>query len=272
MAKKTNRKAARGIGKPGKAAGASAARLRSLFTPAERKLLAAADGPGLAKAARADVQDWLKRARALRDKWRDLVGAQTRKQKRGPQATAEANARSREKADLFHAAVGRLEQRLAALQTVASKPAAGPKQPGRRSRTAAHRTARAGVRAALAEKVAMLNLAGGRSPAGLADRPAVAGSPRGAVAAEPPVAAAKARSRAAAARPAAGARRTPRGPITAAVGGTPQAVRFDRSQQRSARTEAKNARLKLKGSATRRGSHLAASVKRAQARRDQRSR
>jgi hypothetical protein len=49
-----------------------------------------------------------------------------------------------------------------------------------------------------------------------------------------------------------------------------QAVRFDAAKQRSARTAAKNSRLKMEGLATRRASHTIAAGKRSQARRDKR--
>jgi hypothetical protein len=55
-------------------------------------------------------------------------------------------------------------------------------------------------------------------------------------------------------------------PAKAAV----QAVRFDVAKQRSARTSAKNSRLKMEGLATRRAGHTIASGKRSQARRDKR--
>ena len=47
-------------------------------------------------------------------------------------------------------------------------------------------------------------------------------------------------------------------------------IRFDAAKQRSARTAAKNSRLKMEGLATRRASHTIASGKRSQARRDKR--
>ncbi|MFM8803427.1 MAG: hypothetical protein ACKOK8_05895 [Planctomycetia bacterium] len=47
-------------------------------------------------------------------------------------------------------------------------------------------------------------------------------------------------------------------------------MRFDNAKQRSAATLAKKSRLKVGGLATRRGSHVMAAGKRAQARRDKR--
>ena len=184
---------------------------------------------------------------------------QTRGEKRAPQAVAQANARSRAKAEELDGAVKRLERRLAELQGGATTQAAERRPVKKASRTAAHRKARAGVRAALAEKTAVLNQS--RPP-----RPAAARV-------EPPAALPAKPAAATAASPAAvGARRRARRPVVAAVAGTPQAIRFDRAQQRTARAGAKHARLALKGVSTRRGGHVLASGKRAQARRDKRSR
>lgn len=241
---------------------------QDLFTAAERKLLAESGGVALAKASRDEVRDRLTRARGLRDKWRQLFGGQARRDKRSSRAVAEANARSREKADALHGAVTRLESRLAELDGEPATPAAGRRTKGKRARTAAHRTTRAGVRAALAGQTAALNH--GRPPrpaAGRAKKPAAA-------AAQPSTAPVTSTDRATtrAAKPAAGARRGQRAPITAVAGGGSQAIRFDRSKQRSARAEAAQSRLVRKGVSTRRAGHVLASGKRAQAKRDKRSR
>lgn len=262
MAKKSRLTVSRGPAKPGKAAVAAGDRLRALCTTAERKLLAFSDGPSLAKATHAEVQEWLKRARELRDKWRGLLGQQNRTEKRAPRATAEANARSREKADLFHGAVQRFEDRLASLLPAAT-PTASRKVQTKRGRTAAHRTARAGLRAELSQQVASLNRAmSGRSGGENARVKASAAPAAKAAAAKPSVAKSAA----------AGVRRAKRPAIAAAAGGEAQAIGFDRSKQRVARTKAKHARIKLKGISTRRGGHVLASGKRAQARRDKRAR
>jgi len=270
MAKKSRRVASGRRGKTGRGPVATGSQRPDLFTAAERKLLAETAGTALDSADRAAVLDRLKRVRALRDKWRDLLGHQARKGKRSPQAVAEANARSREKADLLHGAVARLEQRFAALEGAPAKPAAGSRPVKKSSRVAAHRATRAGMRAALAEKTADLNRArlsksapksAPKSATKPAAKPAVASA---SVAAQPAAATADAAK-------ASGTRRQPRPPIAATVGAA-QAVRFDRSKQRSARAGAKQARLALKGVSTRRGGHVLASGKRAQARRDKRSR
>ncbi|NCY03226.1 MAG: hypothetical protein EBX36_10050, partial [Planctomycetia bacterium] len=169
--------------------GASFNRLRSLCTAAERKLLEMSESSALSKAAHAEVQALLARVRTARDKWRGLVGQQTRVVKRAPKAVAEANARSRDKADLFDGAVKRIEAHLKTLSaTVAGaarsavKPLAALAKKPKRARVAGHRTARAGLRAELAGKVATLNSAIAKPAA----KP-VASKPAAAVAASKPV-------------------------------------------------------------------------------------
>jgi len=262
MAKKSRRMASGRRGKVGRAA-ATGTRRPALFTAAELKLLAQSEGVALEKASRSVVQGMLQRVRGLRDKWRDLFGRQARKEKRSPQAVAQANARSREKSELLHRAVQRLEERLAAFSgQTGTQPA--PRRPLKKSsRVATHRTARASVRAALAQETVTLNELRPRKPA---EKPAK----------RPAEVPAKAEAAAPASGKPAGARRRPRAPVVASLGtslgAVPQAIRFDRSQQRSARAKAKHARLAIKGVSTRRGGHTLASGKRAQARRDKRPR
>lgn len=258
----------------------SAGRLRSLCTAAERKLLDTSESPGLSKAAHAEVQAWLGRARETRDKWRAMVGKQSRVAKRSPRAVAEANARSHAKAELFDGAVKRFEAHLktaASAVTGAAKSAVKPiaalaKKP-KHSRVAGHRKARAGLRAELTGKVAALNSLIAKPAAKLLGAkpavsktvvskpaaPAVAAKPAGAAAA-PAVVKAVATSKAASKK-----RKLP--PAKAAAA---QAIRFDGAKQRSALTSAKKARLKVGGLSTRRGSHIMAAGKRSQARRDKR--
>ena len=247
--------------------GASFNRLRSLCTAAERKLLEMSESSALSKAAHAEVQALLARVRTARDKWRGLVGQQTRVVKRAPKAVAEANARSRDKADLFDGAVKRIEAHLKTLSaTVAGaarsavKPLAALAKKPKRARVAGHRTARAGLRAELAGKVATLNSAIAKPAA----KP-VASKPAAAVAASKPV---PAPAVPAAPKAAASSKKRKLPPAKAAAAA--QAVRFDGAKQRSARTAAKNSRLKMEGLLTRRGGHVMASGKRSQARRDKR--
>jgi hypothetical protein len=251
------------------ASGVSSDRVRSLCTPAERKLLDMSESRVLSQAAPAEVQALLGRAREFRDKWRALVGKQSRAAKRSPRAVAEANARSHAKAELFDGAVKRLESQLKAhpakaAGTAAVKPTAVRAKPPKRSRVAGHRTARAGLRAELAAKVATLNPPVEKPAA----KPVVSAAKKAAVAAKPVVAAVA--PAAVKAAPVAQAKVKPRKLPPAKAAAVAQAVRFDSAKQRSAATLAKKSRLKVGGLATRRGSHIMAAGKRAQARRDKR--
>ncbi len=247
--------------------GVSLSKLRSLCTTAERKLLDFSESTGLSKAAHAEVQALLTRARTTRDKWRGLVGQQTRVVKRSPKAVAEANARSHAKAELFDGAVKRFE---AHLKTAASavtsaaqsavKSLTGRTKTPKRARVTGHRASRAGVRKELSRQLAALNPVVAK-PATAKAKP-VASKPAVAAAAQAVV---KATTTSKTASKTISKKRK-LAPAKAAV----QAVRFDVAKQRSARTAAKNSRLKMEGLATRRASHTIASGKRSQARRDKR--
>ena len=247
--------------------GVSLSKLRSLCTAAERKLLAMSESTGLSKAAHAEVQALLTRARTTRDKWRGLVGQQTRVVKRSPKAVAEANARSHAKAELFDGAVKRFEAHLkSAASAVTSatqsavKSLTGRTKTPKRARVVGHRASRAGVRKELSRQLAALNPVAAKPATAkvkpVASKPAVA--PAAPVVAKP-VAISKAASKTT-------SKKRKLAPAKAAV----QAVRFDVAKQRSARTAAKNSRLKMEGLAARRASHTIASGKRSQARRDKR--
>jgi len=240
-------------------------RIRDLFTAAERAVLEATAGSTLLAASRKQLDQTLARARDLRDKWRSLHAGQARKSKRSTVSATAANTRSREKADVFAAAIERVQARLAEFGLAAAP--AKPKAVTKAARQAGHRTARSGVKSQLAATAANLNR--GRST-----RPAAKSAPRPApaVAAAPPavtVAAAKPKP----GKPKAGKKRRPaaRAAATLAKGGG-QPLRFDIAQQRSAKASATAARLKLDGQVTRRGGHVLAAGKRRQAARDRRSR
>ena len=120
---------------------------------------------------------------------------------------------------------------------------------------------RAAVKATLGQKAATINRALGAS--------ASTSQSLGARASTQPVAvtAPKAKAPAAAAKPSkAAVRKLP--PAKAST----QAIRFDPAQQRSAKAAANSGRLKAEGLTTRRAGHTLAAGKRAQARRDKRSR
>jgi hypothetical protein len=255
----------------GSVSSVSANRLRSLCTPAERKLLDISESPGLSKAAHTDVQALLTRARATRDKWRALVGKQARVVKRSPKAVAEANARSHAKADLFDGAVKRFEAHLKTAGSAATSAAqsavkalTGRAKTPKRARVTGHRKARAGLRAELASKVATLNSVITKPAAKLvASKPAAP-----VVAAKPAVAAAAPAAVKTVAASKTGSKKRKLPPAKAAAAA--QVIRFDGTKQRSALTSAKKARLKVGGLSTRRGSHIMAAGKRSQARRDKR--
>ena len=251
--------------------GMSLSKLRSFCTAAERKLLDMSESSGLSKAAHAEVQALLVRARTTRDKWRGLVGHQTRVVKRSPKAVAEANARSHAKAELFDGAVKRFEAHLKTLASTvtgavesAVKSLTGRTKTPKRARVTGNRASRAGLRKEFSRQVESLNR--------VAAKPATAkAKPVAAVARAVPVSKAAPVVAKAAAVPVAGkaaatSKKRKLAPAKAAV----QAVRFDVAKQRSARTSAKNSRLKMEGLATRRAGHTIASGKRSQARRDKR--
>jgi hypothetical protein len=251
--------------------GMSLSKLRSFCTAAERKLLDMSESSGLSKAAHADVQALLTRARTTRDKWRGLVGHQTRVVKRSPKAVAEANARSHAKAELFDGAVKRFEAHLKTLASTvtgavesAVKSLTGRTKTPKRARVTGNRASRAGLRKEFSRQVESLNR--------VAAKPSTAkAKPVAAVARAVPVSKAAPVVAKAAAVPVAGkaaatSKKRKLAPAKAAV----QAVRFDVAKQRSARTSAKNSRLKMEGLATRRAGHTIASGKRSQARRDKR--
>lgn len=242
------------------------AHIRELFTAAERALLDSSFGKALASASQAEVQAASRRARVLRDKWRDLTAAQGRRTKRA--AAAGTNARSHEKADAFQAAVERLERRLAEFVTLAGAAIAGSRgaNPKGKSRdkTIAGRAARRTT----------------PRPEAPAPRRPAASKPAVVVAPVPVVVAPVAEKKAAAPRSAGGAKksataksrkaRANRAALVPQAGA--QALRVDGAKQRSARTAAKAKGFATEGSKTRRTAHLIATGKRNQARRDGRKR
>ena len=238
--------------------------LRSLLTSAERGVLEATTGSALAKATQQEVQKLIKQTRDLRDKWRDLHESQNRSNKRTKDRGA-ANARSREKHELFHGAVARLEARLAEFggTVAATVKGVAARATGKAARQATHRSARAGLRAEMKQTAAAL----AKKPAAL--KPAAL---KPAKSAPTPVVPAAAVGR----KKSAG--RTLVKPAKVASGkklaaqGTGQLIGFDVAKQRKARAAATVARLKFDGQTTRRGGHMLARGQRSQARRDSRTR
>lgn len=244
------------------------AALRGLLTSAERGVLEATTGSALAKATQQEVQKLIKQTRDLRDKWRDLHESQNRSNKRTKDRGA-ANARSREKHELFHGAVARLEARLAEFggTVAATVKGVAARATGKAARQATHRSARAGLRAEMKQTAAAL----AKKPAALkpALKPAAL---KPAKSAPTPVVPAAAVGR----KKSAG--RTLVKPAKVASGkklaaqGTGQLIGFDVAKQRKARAAATVARLKFDGQTTRRGGHMQARGQRSQARRDSRTR
>ena len=227
-------------------------------------MLEATTGSALAKATQQEVQKLIKQTRDLRDKWRDLHESQNRSNKRTKDRGA-ANARSREKHELFHGAVARLEARLAEFggTVAATVKGVAARATGKAARQATHRSARAGLRAEMKQTAAAL----AKKPAAL--KPAAL---KPAKSAPTPVVPAAAVGR----KKSAG--RTLVKPAKVASGkklaaqGTGQLIGFDVAKQRKARAAATVARLKFDGQTTRRGGHMQARGQRSQARRDSRTR
>ena len=212
-----------------------AKKILALLTKAEKSFLDSSIGQSLAKATHVQVQAAAKQARVLRKKWRDLYESQMRSTKRtAGAATRPTNARSLEKHNLFSAAVIRLEKRLAELASlVTSSPV---------SKSLAKKTVAASKKVGLVAK-------------------------RVKVAAQAKIAP---RAKIAARVSARASRAAVRADLSALS--TTQAIQFDRVKQRSALTAAKAGRIKQEGLGTRRLGHAASRGKRAQARRDTRSR
>ena len=212
-----------------------AKKILALLTKAEKSFLDSSIGQSLAKATHVQVQAAAKQARVLRKKWRELYESQMRSTKRtAGAATRPTNARSLEKHNLFSDAVVRLEKRLAELASlVTSSPV---------SKSLAKKTVAASKKVGLVAK-------------------------RVKVAAQAKIAP---RAKIAARVSARASRAAVRADLSALS--TTQAIQFDRVKQRSALTAAKAGRIKQEGLGTRRLGHAAARGKRAQARRDTRSR
>jgi len=261
------------------------------LTAAEQRVLDSTVGSSLASATRTQLQAAIKQARTLRDKWRDLFNRQSLTTKKGPARTNDpANTRSLEKADLFAAAVKRLEARIEELAEGISA-AVGGTRGGKPSRTAAakpaskavrqagHRATRSSIRETLSEAVAGINAAGRRllgaaEPAARqpkAGQPAPGGKATTGGKAATPVAAARPAAKPAARPTKAATSKKARqaGKLrTLAASGTGQAMHFDPKKQRSAKASATAKQLKLDGLSTRRRGHTLAAGKRKQARRD----
>ncbi len=204
--------------------------IQAILTAAEKKVLDGTLGESLASATKQQLQALRKQARTLRDKWHDLFKRQTLATKRKPVSTDQANARSREKADVFGDAVKRVEAQLVAIaaKVTGTKP----------SKT---KTAGAATK---------------KDVAATAETPAAPSRARAKKVVPRPVTSKKARQ--------AGKLRA------LAAEGTGQPITFDVKKQRAAKASATRARLTIDGEGTRRKGFVAANTKRNQARRDSR--
>jgi hypothetical protein len=246
------------------------------LTAAEQKLLDGTLGRSLAEASQKQLQATIAKARTLRDKWRDLFNRQMKSSKRTARRGDQVNSRSLDKADLFAAAVRRVESRLAELvDGVATAVTGRPKvkRPTKSARAAGHRSTRASVRKSLA-KVARAASAPAKpaatKPAATKKAAAVKKASKVSAARAAAAASGEAQVKPAATTLARGtaskkARQAGKRKVTAAAGG---AVGYDPKKQRSAKASATAARIKFDGLSTRRRGHTLVAGKRKQARRD----
>jgi len=225
----------------------SIATLRSLFTTAERKILDSSTGKKLTAASERQVKDLLRQSRILRDKWRDLVGAQVRTVKRGSKraggsrvvATTPTNERSQQKHSVFSDVVNHIEAHLAGLtgqSTATSSKAATPT-----------------AKQAPAKKASAARATGKKTSAAKATRLSARGST---TAAQTLSVSRKSRQA---------------GAIKALESSSVSGLRTTKAGQRKASAALKAERLKLKGVTTRRAGHAKVQGGRSQARRDGRN-
>lgn len=213
---------------------------KELCTSSEFTLVSASRSPQVGKLSPEKSRSLAGRARRALDKWQDLGRTQAR--------MGSAGERTRLKVALFRDALDRFEARAAARRAVgpaASKPAGRSKQ----ARATGHRKARAAVREELAGATASWDKRAKASGSGAVRRPGVA---KAKVRPEAPVASAKKH----------------RPPLKWADVLSGSKFPGSPDQQRAARTRAKQSRLAESGMTTRVRGQIAASGKRAQARRD----
>lgn len=254
--------------------------IQSLLTAAEKKLLDGTLGKSLAAATQQQLEALRKQARGLRDKWQDLFKRQAIATKRKPAPADQANARSREKSDLFGEAVKRIEARLS---EIAEGVVGGGKKGGRTgaaraakkpARQAGHRAARATIREELSDAVAAINESVRKLVGKATDKkPSKSSSAKTAAAttAETPTVRSTARAKKVVPKPVTSKKARQAGKRKALTAtGTGQSIAFDVKKQRKAKARATVARLKIDGEATRRKGFVVSKTKRKQAKRDSR--
>ncbi len=137
----------------------SVAQARQICTKSELELVVQSTTQQIGKLDAKQLKAAIRRARRMRDKWRDLAASQTRDTKaENPEKLGKANARSDEKAQLFDEVLGRFEKRLTKVEPANGEPS---KRSGnsttKASRAGEHRQSRAAVRERLNEKTELLN-------------------------------------------------------------------------------------------------------------------
>ncbi len=134
------------------------AQAREICTKSELELVLKSTTRHIGSLEEKELRSAVRRARTLRDKWRDQANSQTRDTKvKAPNKLGEANARSADKAQLFSEALERLEKRLSKVAPEKSVGSIGTNRSTKPARAAAHRQTRAETREVLKEKKAMLN-------------------------------------------------------------------------------------------------------------------
>lgn len=242
-------------------------RPRAWLSAAESRLVASSRGEALKAASPAELRRTIARARALRDKWRDVHASQRRgtQQALRGRGSAAANVRSREKRELFAKVLQRLEARLARVEASPGRGAGGGARPAgtpKATRARTHRRGRAQAKRKLAAKVA--GRASAQTRAAQARRP-----PLQTRLVLPPA------SREAGAATASGAARKATKTAKAKAGKKKVAARGWTTTARAAdqsATASTRYRMAVSGRTTRGQAHVAARGRRQQARRDRRGR
>lgn len=130
---------------------------RALLNESESRLVASSRGAALTSASVGDLRKKIARARTLRDKWRDVYETQRRGTQQARTSRAgTANRRSREKSEVFAAALARFEARLEKVHASGSSSDGGRRaaRPPRQKRTRQHRQERSRTKRTLAHQVA----------------------------------------------------------------------------------------------------------------------
>lgn len=139
----------------------SAAKVRSLCSASEAALVRFSRKGEIEQLTPARLKQLSARAKKLADKWKDLGRSQSRGRGR-ELGTANAEANTKLKAQIFEEALQSFEARLAKVATAPAKTGkvsktAAPKRPTKKTRAVEHRATRASTRKTLAAKEAKLN-------------------------------------------------------------------------------------------------------------------